>query len=752
MNESAPSLEIVSPRVLTPFARETDDGRPRHLREYLRVLYKRRRLAAACFGVTVGLAILVTVLLPRRYTASTRLEVERRSPIQLRLQDTVLRLDDDHDAATTFVATQVAALQSRDLAERVIRGRRLASNPAFTDPHGAQAGLLSAAGSIEDILRPRGWDAPAAGGDHASAGELAGDQGPVAPQLIDRYMRYLGVRDVPGTDLVEVRFTTPSPALSAFLTAAHTRAYMDANDAARRATDAVARSFLTQQLDGSRERVARAESTLGRFAAQHPAVALDQDQNVGGQRLTELSSRLTRAEGDRVSLESRYAFLTREGSSPLAYFLDRPAIQKLRLSLLEAREQMAALEPRLGPNHPQMVELVRLRAELGRQLDTELQQEVAGVQARHDATRMRVDRLRRRISRVERAGFKLRGLGSRYALLKGDLETARNLHASLLKQATETAVNSELVPATVRVVERAEVPERPSRPNVPLNLLFGTTAGLVVAGGAAFAREYFDDTVKSSEEVEELLHAPALGAIPSFVDGSGDLVVLREPSSPVAEAFRSMRTAVLFSPAGAPRVVLVTSARPAEGKTVASLNLAATLAGSGSRVLLIDADLRHPRCHAGLGIANDEGLTTVLDGRSRLENTIRVLDRPRISFLPAGPPPPNPGDLIHSARMREIIVEARDRYEVVVLDTPPVLPVADALVLAREADGVLLVVKGHDTSRELVRMARDRLALAGARLLGVVVNDVRPDWGDLYYYYPYSSRGYAQAQAVEERA
>jgi len=738
---------------VTGIAHEVEDTRPHHLREYLRVLYKRRRLVAACFGATFGLAILVTLFLPRRYTAWTRLEVERRSPIQLRLQDTVLRLDDDHDAAATFVATQVAALQSRDLAERVIRSRRLGSNAAFLNPGRAQAGQLSTAGTVEEFLRPRGWDASTAAGDHdGAAGGPDGDHGAVSAELINRYMRYLAVRDVPGTDLVEVRFTTPSPSLSAFLTAAHTRAYMDANDAARRATDAVAKDFLTQQLNGSRERVARAETALARFAAGHPGVAVDQEHNVGAQRLTELSGRLTRAEGDRVALESRYAFLTRKGSSPLAFFLDRPAIQKLRLSLLEAREQMAALEPRLGPNHPQMVELVRLRAELARQLDAELQQEIAGVQARHDAARMRADRLRRRIDKVERAGLKLRGLGSRYDLLKGDLETARNLHASLLKQATETAVNSELVPATVRVVERAEVPERPSRPNVPLNLLFGVTAGLVVAGGAAFASEYFDDTVRSSQEVENLLHAPALGAIPSFVDGSGDLVVLREPSSPVAEAFRSMRTAVLFSPTGAPRVVLVTSARPAEGKTVASLNLAATLAGSGSRVLLIDADLRHPRCHAGLGVPNDEGLSTVLGGRARLEDVIRSLDRPRISFLPAGPPPPNPGDLIHSTRMREIVADVRARFEFVVLDTPPVLPVADALVLAREADGVLLVVKGHDTSRELVRLARDRLALAGARLLGVVVNDVRPDWGDLYYYYPYSSAGYAQPHAVEERA
>ena len=336
-------------------------------------------------------------------------------------------------------------------------------------------------------------------------------------------------------------------------------------------------------------------------------------------------------------------------------------------------------------------------------------------------------------------------------------------------------MNAALVASNVRIIERAEAPLRPSKPNVPLNLTLGVLAGLVLAVGAAFSFEYFDQSVKSSQEVADLLQVPTLATIPNFeqarraamrgpyarrlpapsdgngraasngqgttdtLDGHGDLVMLREPWSQVAEAFRSLRTAVLFTARGAPpKVIVVTSAVAAEGKTVGSLNLATALAETGSRVLLLEADLRHPRCHRTLGVNADRGLSSVLDGQEELESVIHALDAPPLFFVPAGSLPRNPADLVSSPRMRQALERLRSQYDFVIIDTPPVLPVTDAVVLAREADAVVLVVKGHGTPSALVREARDRLLMAGAPLLGVVVNDVDLSWGDLYpydYYY-----------------
>ena len=284
------------------------------------------------------------------------------------------------------------------------------------------------------------------------------------------------------------------------------------------------------------------------------------------------------------------------------------------------------------------------------------------------------------------------------------------------------------------------MPVAPSKPNVPLNLALGLLGGLVVAVGAAFASEYFDSSVKSTEEAEELLHLPTLATIPNFAlahrsayghpltNGAGarsangtteQLVVTHEPRSVVAEAFRTLRTAVLFStPNSAPKLILVTSATASEGKTVNCLNLAATLAESGSRVLLVDVDLRHPSCHRAFGIENTTGLSNFLAGHTELGAIVRVLEKPNIWFIPAGPTPPNPAELVGSTRMREMMDLAREEFDFVILDSPPVTPVSDALVLARASDGVVLVVKGQDTPKDIVRRARDQLFLTGAHLLG----------------------------------
>jgi succinoglycan biosynthesis transport protein ExoP len=756
--------------------REPDGvGKPDDVRDWLRVLRRYRAMIGTIFGTSVGLAILVTLLMPSRYTAVTRLEVAHHSPIQLRLQDNVFRVEEGdrgRDAALTFLATQLAVLRSRDLAARVIQGRRLADAGVLVRAEAS----LGDAGAVVEMLRPRGWDGTSMddGGSHGS--ELT----PVSPDLIDRYEKSLSVRDLKDTDLVEVSFTTGSPVLSAFLAAAHTQAYMETNAETRQGTDAVARGFLDRQLDESRQRIVHDESALARFAAAYPKVATDQEQKIVGQRLAELSSRLTSYEAERLALESRYHFLIDPDTQALGYFLDQPGIQKLRSGLLGVQAQRAGLGQRLGPNHPEMLDIRNVEQELQRQIDAEVRQEVTGVRTRYDAERAREDRLRRRLAREERSAAKIRQLGARYELLKDDVETARALHTSLRKQRMDTAVNAELVATNVRVIDRPEVPQRPSRPNAPLNLAIGVVGGLVLSIGAAFARDYFDDSVKSSDEMTGLLNVPTLATIPSFdpdatrlralalahfrtlvarrtrpsprnANGNGngnghdagvaprhELMVVHQPRSGVAEAFHCIRTALLLSAHGdSSQVMLVTSASSGEGKTVASANLALALAQTGARVVLVDADLRHPRVHAALGIPNDVGLSNLLLGRAAIADVVHTLDEPPLAVVTAGIATPNPAELLSSARIGTFFERLRAHYEFVVVDTPPVLAVTDAVLLAREADGFILVVKSDCTPRTSVRAARDRLSIARARFIGVVVNDVNAKWSDTYYYDSY---------------
>jgi capsular exopolysaccharide synthesis family protein len=792
---------FVTQRGTEPIDAVYTEVRPRQLRDSLRVFSKHRSLAVAVFLGVLALTILVTWLTQRQYNAGVRLQVARSSPIQLQLKDNVLNLDETErilNGASSFVSTQVQALKSRDLAERVIHLYGLDTNPAFLEPARGPYDLTAVAAKLPDALRPRNFEpAPPADAHTDTAPEPLSES-----RLLDRYLGYLDVQDVRGTDLIDVRFTTPNAALSAVLAAAHVGAFLEANQEIQLATDSQAVSFLAQQLEQSRGHLAQTETALSQFSSQHPNVAVNQEHELIGKQIGELSTLLTTAEGERVAAQTRYEFLKQRKNQPLDHlFKDSEAIQKLRLALLDIEGQIAALKQRLGPNHSQMTELRRQEAEIRLQLRQEVDSEVAAARAQYNTARMHEDELRRKLTKLEASAIELRNLGGQYELLKGDVESARTLHVSLLRQQADTAVHSELDASKVRIVERPEVPRKPSQPRLIVNLIVGLLVGVLVAVLAVFVRESLDSSVKSSDDLEGLLQLPTLALVPDFAParpvaarlidtlrhGEGvagalatlrqddriagvlatlrqgdvagvlaalrrghpvrtngrvppggerrDLVVVQEPASPVAETFRMLRTALLFSsPAAPPQVILVTSAAAGEGKTVTALNLASTLADAGRRVLLIDVDLRHPGCHEVLGARLSPGLSSYLAGGVDLDEVVREVASPRIAFLSAGPPPAHPAELIGSDRMREALALVREHFDFVILDSPPVLPVTDAVLLARLADAVVLVMNGRKSPREFVRRARDQLLHVGGNVIGVVVNNAGHEWGSDYLY------------------
>ena len=618
--ESTNALSLTDPRAPTAgagrsasdvFEAEYTEVHPRTLRDYLGILHHHRHLAAACFGSTLLLTILITLMMPRYYTASTRLYVPRQSPIQLQLKDTVLNLEEidrSVNGASSFLATQVTSLKSRDLAERVIRSQRLAQNPAFTAPGivssavgwlvslvrspttpvaaSAQATALITLGEqLPSFLRPRGWGAPA-GTSRPAEDPSTAKTAAIDPGLLDRYQRDLDVQEVRGTDLIEVSFATKDPLLSAFLASAHTQAYLDANEAAQVTTDSAAMEFLQEQLAQSRTEVDRAESALTQFAATHPNVAVNQEDKLIAKQIADLSGLVTQAGGDRVNAQSKYEYVTKAQNEPLTHFFtDSQGIEKLRMALFDLSAQRSSMEARLGPNHPQMIALRRQTWEVQQQLHDEVQKEVEAARAHYRAAQLREDELQQRMQELQASGIQLRGLGAQYDSLKNELETARALHELLLKQKAETAVHSQLDASTIRVVERPEVPQKPSRPNVPMNLALGSLAGLLIAGVSIVVREALDSSIKSPGEIEDVLQIPTLAIIPNFapsrrlVGAPGrakslngrralknggpatsrngqDLVVLRQPWSAAAETVRSLRTAVLFSTPAAPPAAL----------------------------------------------------------------------------------------------------------------------------------------------------------------------------------------------------
>lgn len=750
---------------------------PRRLRDHLRVIWKHRRLAALCFAGCVAASLIISFLTPKSYSASAQIQVGRTSPIKLQLQGNVLDLDETErilNGASSFLSTQVEALRSRDVAERAIRTLHLAENPAFVESNQSGAALAAVPISLPSFLHPRGLEPS----EYADTVVPPVDGGPVDPKLIDQYMSYLTVGDMRGTDLIEVRFTAPDPALAALLTAAHIQAYLSSTKDSQVSTDSAAKEFLAKHLEESRQQLDTAEAVLATFANEHPDVAINQEDDLVARQIKLMALQVNDSETRRAKAQSQVEFLDKAKREPLGHVLEgNDAIPKLRLMLLDIQSQQASLKQRLGPNHSQMRELRRGETEIRLQLDNEIQQEIAAAKARLRAAKLQENELRGRMTELEQKATLLRSLGAQYEAIKAERDNARALHESLLKQKTDTAVHSQLAASNMRVIERPEVPRYAASPRKKMNLFIGALAGLGLAIGAAFFRESLDSSVKSSEEAEGLLQLPTLAIIPSFGaarplgtrlrdtlrqgdgvsgmistlrrndgangngngvpdDGArGDLVVVQKPWSPVAEAFRMLRTSLLFCSNGKPpQVILVTSATSGEGKTVTSLNLASTLADAGRRVLLVDVDLRHPRCHEVLGSRLGPGLSSYLSGDVDLDRAVREIASPHIGFVPAGPPPSNPAELIGSERMSDALALLRKHFDVIVLDSPPVLPVTDAVLLAHLADAVVLVMNGNKSPRELVRRARDQLAQVGANVVGVVVNNAGPDWDSAYLY------------------
>jgi len=756
---------------------EGADAEPRHLREHFRVLWKYRWLCVTAFGLVFGLTLTVTMLQPRQYSAAVKIRVPSQAPIQLQLTENVLREEQPDqvlNGASVFTSTRVAMLKSRDLAERVIRSHHLSEDAAFMHRGGSgRPGLLEVASGLVKLFRPRRRNADpvqTAAKDEPAALE-------VPANLVNRYMSYLSVRDIRSTDLIEVGFTTPSARLSAFLASAHVETHKEAEEEARLATEVTAREFLQRHVREAQAKLEAAEAALNRFAAENPSVTLNQEEKIIAQRMAEHSSLLTSAQGQRIALETRHQFLAQPGGVAAEYFLDQPVVQKLRVALLQVATEQATLGTRLGPNHPEVRELATQEEALEERLGAEVAKQVSSLEAQLRAARLNEESLRKKLAEQEADAIELREVQVVYNLLKGEVDSSRALHELLVKQQKETLVTSQLMADNIRVVERAEVPTRPAKPNVPLNLALGLSVGLVFAVAVAFLCEHLDDSLRDSDEVEGLFHVPALAIVPNFaIDGanrppleitpenrnqsdgtlaSPDLVVYHHPASIASEAFRVIRTAILYPALRAKpcQVILVTSTRAHEGKTVTTLNLALALGLSGARVLLIDADLRQPTCHRELGVENTTGLSSYLIGPGKAEDFIRSVEGiANVTFLLAGPVPPNPAELLGSERMRALLAWARERYDFILLDSPPALAVTDALVLAREADGVLFVVKGRGTPRELVCGARDRLMSVGACFLGVVVNNVDLRSGEFapYYYSEYSdyvSRGTGTTEA-----
>jgi capsular exopolysaccharide synthesis family protein len=713
------------------------------LGEYVRVLIKRKWIVITCLATIFSVVAIATLRMTPIYEANGTIQVNKPDA-SLNLQNSATFSLDYYDP--TELETEINILQSDLLALQVIRELNLDRRPEF-------GGNVPPSPALD--LAPDSLQA-----DPARASALLGG-----------FKSSLRVALRPNSRIIEVHYRSADPQMAANAVNALMQTYVDNNIKSRFESTMQASDWLQKQLVDMQMKVETSQEKLVRYQKEHEILGIDEKQNITTAKLDELNKALTEAESQRMDKEAFYRLV--ESGDPDAVASSAGSagaqdagvqaasglLESLRSKQAELKIQAADLSTQFGPSYPKLSQLSNQLKEVDAQIQEEMKKIVAKVRGQYMTALQRENMLRDALEKQKQEANRLNESAIEYNLLKRDAETYRTLYEGLLQKLKEAGVSAGLKANNFHIVDSARPPTSPFEPNIPRNLGFGALLGLATGVGLAFLLEGLDNTIRTTEQAQLVSGLAPLGMIPlgskSARDGASskhlviasskeavELVTQVRPQSQMAESYRALRTSLLLSNLGAPpKVIMVTSALPQEGKTTTSINCAIVLAQKGVRVLLIDADLRRPSIHKTLGMGPRSGLSNVLTGSIKLEQVIaRPPVLPSLHVLAAGTPPPNPAELLASSNMRDVLAELREQYDHIVVDTPPALSVTDAVVLSQRADAVVLVIRSGQTTKQALRRARDILARVSAKVVGVLLNAVDLSSPDYYYYYEYQGK------------
>jgi capsular exopolysaccharide synthesis family protein len=683
------------------------------VQEYWKILRSHRLVVLGVLVGVVALALVLTLLSTPIYRALATIQI-KPDTIKVVKSEGLTSADASYDR--DYYQTQYELLRSRTLALRVIQDAQLIDNPAFAGP-----GAGKAAGRTPAQL-------------------LQAQQAAVGTVLAA-----LTVEPIRNSQLVRINYDSPDAQLAARVANAYADAFIASNIEGRFDATAYAKKYLEQRLAELQGKLEDSEKELVTFAEQEQIVSVGGDApSLSAQNLGELNGMLAKAQSDRIRAEADLRQAEIGNGLGMPQVVDNTLIQTLRQERAALASQYQDKLAVYKPDFPEMLQLKGKIAANDRAVAAEVANVRSSVVSRYRAARDQETMLVRRIDLLKGDVLDLANRSIRYNILKRDITTNQQLYDALLQRYKEIGVAGGIGANNISVVDRAEAPGQPYKPDLHRNLLLGLMLGLALGMLVALGLHHTDRRIHSAKALEALTGLPGLGVIPLLDPGVTPNTASADLRSPFSEAYRSVRTALQFSSShGLPRTFLVTSAGAGEGKSTTAAELGRNIAQLGRRVALVDADLRNPSLHKLFSKPNSVGLSNVLAGASSVAAACQATDVPNLTLVTSGPLPPNPPELLGGERLVTLLEELGRTHDIVLMDGPPVLGLADAPLLAGRAEGTLLVVTANVTRKDSIHSALQRIAATRGRVIGTLL--IRFDMSNKgeygYHGYDYFSYG-----------
>jgi len=720
-----------------------------HLFDLIATIRKRQRVILSFFLVVFGLVVLFTFAATPLYQGTTKVLIEKGEADDL----TGRTRGSTHDPI--FYETQLQLIRSRAVVERVVDLLNLEENyETYLETVNKNRSFLQFTwqvfGDTVKDVKTTVFGEKTDNKDKSQNRRAA---------IVDKVTKSLVVKPMEGTRLVNISYLSPNPELAAMVANTTAKAYIEETmqlkmDATRRSLE-----WMGRKAEDEAQKLKASEQALQDYMKANDIVTMEDRIAVVPEQLSEINIQLLRAETRRKELEILVRKISRAGRNydkleTISAITSDLALQRIRAQIVETEKSIMELSNKYGSKHPLMVKVRGDLQILERKKRQEIDRIIDSLKNEYELALSNEQTLRSKLSGTKSQALGLNEKFIQYGALKRVVDTNRQLYDALMLKLKEQSITEETSPVNLWIVEEATPPKEPAKPWKKGNLALGFVVG--IAGGIVLALflDYVDNTIKDPEEAEGVLGVPILGVIAKrrHVKYAVEETVLREPHTSFAESYRGLRTAVFLSFADqAPRRILLTSAGVGEGKTTTAMNLAMTLAQSEKKVLLIDGDLRKPRIHQALKISNARGLSSYLAGAVE-GHVVQKTQIKNLYVITAGPIPPNPSELLISSRLPGLLDSMSNEFDVIVCDSPPVLPVSDARLLCRLFEGVIMVAAGGKTTYEFADKALKAIRDTGARILGLVINALEIDKTSYYhhsYYHHYGGDNKEKSPAPE---